>query len=404
MKTSLGLLVSFVGFAGVVAAADAPPPPPPIPHPTAPVIAQPVAIPTQVVAAPATNAPRIQFASTTVDFGKVNSGASAKCDFYFTNTGLSTLEILDVRPGCGCTTAGTWDRKVEPGKTGLIPLQLNTAGFGGMVMKTATVTCNDPTQQTVSLQLKGEIWKPVDVQPTFVVFSPANPATNEVRVARVVNNTDEPMTISDLKSSAPTFKAELKELKPNKEFEIRIETVPPLQVGNPQAVITAKTTSTNLPNLSITAMAIVQAPVVALPQQLVLQPGPLAAPGLYNVSVRNNAPGTPVAVTNATVNLTNVTVKISETQPGVFFNLALSFPEGFQLQPGQRGELVVNTTHPQVQNITVPILQMPKPVTPPMQPTAAPGQPAHALRPPPPPPSIAAPTAPVPPRPTPAHQ
>src|SRR5436189_6374552 len=66
--------------------------------------------------------PKIQFADMTFDFGKIDSGTLVKHEFVFTNTGSATLEIKDVKPGCGCTAAGTWDKTVEPGKTGIIPL------------------------------------------------------------------------------------------------------------------------------------------------------------------------------------------------------------------------------------------------------------------------------------------
>ena len=83
----------------------------------------------------ATDSPRIEFASTVHDFGKIKLGDVVKHSFVFTNTGKALLEISDVRPGCGCTTAGTWDKKVEPGKTGIIPLQFNSLGFSGTVTK-----------------------------------------------------------------------------------------------------------------------------------------------------------------------------------------------------------------------------------------------------------------------------
>src|ERR1041385_8002204 len=63
--------------------------------------------------------PQIEFDSLVYDFGKTNAGTLVKHDFIFTNTGTATLQITDVRPGCGCTTAGAWDKTVEPGKTGI---------------------------------------------------------------------------------------------------------------------------------------------------------------------------------------------------------------------------------------------------------------------------------------------
>src|ERR1044072_5288197 len=58
-------------------------------------------------------APNIQFAETLYNFGTVKSGEVVSHDFVFTNLGATTLEITDVRPSCGCTTAGSWDKQVE---------------------------------------------------------------------------------------------------------------------------------------------------------------------------------------------------------------------------------------------------------------------------------------------------
>src|SRR5689334_22874776 len=90
------------------------------------------------VPAPSTGGPQIQFDNQVYDFGKVTAGDVVKHTFVFTNTGTQTLELSDVHPSCGCTTAGDWTRKVEPGQTGSIPLQVNTANFNGAVTKTVT--------------------------------------------------------------------------------------------------------------------------------------------------------------------------------------------------------------------------------------------------------------------------
>ena len=58
-------------------------------------------------ALPGSAGPKIQFAEIVYDFGKVSSGEVVKHSFVFTNIGTAKLEIKDVRPGCGCTTAGT---------------------------------------------------------------------------------------------------------------------------------------------------------------------------------------------------------------------------------------------------------------------------------------------------------
>ena len=301
--------------------------------------------------------PKIQFATNTYEFGRVPVGMMVRATFVFTNTGTAPLEVTEVRPGCGCTTAGSWDRHVEPGKTGTIPLQLNTANFGGAVIKTTTVTCNDPAQPTTQLLIKGEIWKPIDVQPGFVVFNPgAAPISNDVRVVRVVNNTADEITIEAPVSSNPAFKPTLKVVKPGKEFEIQVATVPPLAAGTVQGMVTAKTSSTNLPQISLTVMAISQPAVVAIPNQVLLPRGPLSNPTPITVAIRNNG-AEPITVTSPSVTPSNITVSVNEIQPGRVYNLGLNFPAGFQLKPGERGELAVKTSHPSTPLITVPILQ-----------------------------------------------
>ena len=100
---------------------------------TALVGAQPTSAPPAAAAA-STNAlgPRIQFATPVYDFGRVKAGEPVKYTYVFTNTGDRLLIINSVQPGCGCTTAGEWTKQVEPGKTGSIPIQFNTAGYNGL--------------------------------------------------------------------------------------------------------------------------------------------------------------------------------------------------------------------------------------------------------------------------------
>jgi hypothetical protein len=203
--------------------------------------------------------PKIEFDSTTSNFGKLKSGDTVKHNFIFTNTGTATLEITEVKPGCGCTTAGAWDKSLPPGKSGIIPLQFNSTGFSGQVGKSATVICNDPGRTNVMLQITGTVWKPIDITPPMVMFTPSSEApTNETKVLRIVSNLEEPIKLSDLQSSSASFKAALKETKPGKEFDLEITAVPPFTNPTVFASITLKTSSTNAPMVSVSAYANVQ--------------------------------------------------------------------------------------------------------------------------------------------------
>src|SRR5690349_21742879 len=153
-KTILSVLTLTLGL---VLSQGNPPPanPPPAPAPAA---------------APAdTNAPgaKIEFATPVYEFGRIKSGEPVKYTYYFTNSGTETLEVSRVQPSCGCTTAGDFTKKVEPGQSGSIPIQFNSGNFNGNVFKTITVSSNAKNQPTTVLQLKGAIWKAVEFTPAY---------------------------------------------------------------------------------------------------------------------------------------------------------------------------------------------------------------------------------------------
>ena len=183
---------------------------------------QPAALPPAAPAAQATtngNGPKIQFAEPVHDFGKISAGEAVKYDFVFTNAGDAMLEITGVQTSCGCTTAGNWPRQLEPGKTGAIPIQFSSGSFNGQIHKTITVTCNDKTQPTVVLQIKGTIWKPIEVNPQYATLNVTTESvSNATTVVRIVNNYDEPITVSDPESNSRAFAAELRTKQPGKEL------------------------------------------------------------------------------------------------------------------------------------------------------------------------------------------
>ena len=100
--------------------------------------------------------PAIEFDTPVYDFGRVKSGDDIQHDFWFHDTGNGSLEILQVKPSCGCTTANNYDRIVEPGQSGRIPVKVSTGHGTGPISKSITVVTNvSGAASTISLQIKG---------------------------------------------------------------------------------------------------------------------------------------------------------------------------------------------------------------------------------------------------------
>jgi hypothetical protein len=352
-----------------------------------------VAAPAVVPAAAATNGlgPKLQFDSMVYDFGKLAAGEMVKHSFMFTNVGNQVLEINTVQPSCGCTTAGEWTRKVEPGQTGQIPLQFNTANYSGQVMKHVTVGSNDKSQPQVALQIKGTIWRPIEITPQFAVLNlmPESPSNSPTKV-RIVNNLEAPLAVWSPECNNTNFAVTLQTNQPGKEFEMSVSCLSGAAPGNVQGQITAKTSSTNMPVITITAWANVQ-PVVAInPPQVVLPGGPLANKMSPSVFIQNNGTNS-LTLSEPSANVPGVEVQIREMVAGRSYTVALTFPQGFEVSPGHPAEVTFKSNHPKFPVLKVPIMQMPRPVAQlqgvtnrppqPVRPALSPPAPAPVARP-----------------------
>jgi hypothetical protein len=286
----------------------------------------------------------------------VDAGEIVKHDFVFTNVGSAVLEIVGVQPGCGCTTAGEWNKRVEPGAAGVIPLQLNSTAFTGKITKPATVTCNDPSQSNVVLQITGTVWKPIDVTPPMAVFNFSSEVKiAETRVVRIVNNAAEPLALSDLNCPGP-FQAKLKEVQPGKEFILEITASPPFVSNSPSVRVTLKTSSQKIPVISVSTYVVVTQPVVVLPGQINLPTGPLANPVTSVVIIRNDGTNS-LVLSEPRVNAPGAEASVVETVMGRIFSLSVNFPVGLQVKPGEKVEVTVKSNHPKFPLLRVPVVQ-----------------------------------------------
>jgi hypothetical protein len=221
--------------------------------------------------------------------------------------------------------------------------------------------CNDPANSKIVLQITGTVWKPIEVTPATAVFNVSDESqTNVTKVVRIVNNLEEPLELSDLKCPNQVFRAELKTVRPDKEFELHITAVPPFPGTSLSAPVTLKTSSEKMPTISVTAYVAVQPAVAVKPNQIVLPAGPLAKAMSPTVKIRSNGTN-PLVLSEASANIPEAEVRLDETQPGRLFNLAVSFPAGFQIQPDQKVEVTVKSNHPKFPLIKVPVVQSKSP-------------------------------------------
>ncbi len=299
--------------------------------------------------------PVIEFETPVYQFGTVQQGEEIRYDFKFYNKGNQVLEIKDVRPGCGCTTAGEFTKVVEPGRAGIIPIKLSTTRFKGPLSKSVTVSSNDPKRPTSFLQIKGQVWMPVMLDPQVAAF-PALKSLNEEKTStiKVVSQVETPLEIKNLRVDGERFKVDLKTIKEGKEYQIEITTVPPLVYGSNRGTVRFETNIPEAEKHQIAASAYVMAPVQVVPNRILLKDGVLAKPMKKYLTVLTYEDD-PIVVSDVKVSVEGVEIASSTLNNGKHHRMTLTFPEGLNVDELKDAKLTLKTNHKEFSDFEIPI-------------------------------------------------
>ncbi len=169
----------------------------------------------------------IRFKNTTVDFGEVTSGKIVDILFEFENAGNDILVIKEIIPSCGCTTADMAKKDYKPGEKGTIASKFNTNGYNGKVIKTITVTSNDPDAPETRLTLKGTVtikdFAQAVIKPEQIDIGVAAVGKTYVRTLNLSNSGTQDLRIIEI-SCSPEISLEFNTnlLAPKKSTEITL--------------------------------------------------------------------------------------------------------------------------------------------------------------------------------------
>jgi hypothetical protein len=103
--------------------------------------------------------PKLMLEKHQIDFGKVEEGKIVIDKISFRNSGNGILEIRDVKSTCDCTAALLSSKKLDPGETGNLRIELDTAGRSGKLTRTVSLLTNDPAQPNQTITITANIEK-----------------------------------------------------------------------------------------------------------------------------------------------------------------------------------------------------------------------------------------------------
>ena len=126
-------------------------------------------VPTGLAAQAAPTGPVASPLEPVKDVGAVQQGRNITHRFQIRNDGDAPLELIQVKPSCGCTVV-EFDARIAAGETGVIKAVLDTSKFSGPIAKSISVYTNDGENPRIVLVLKADIRTHLEATPTYARF------------------------------------------------------------------------------------------------------------------------------------------------------------------------------------------------------------------------------------------
>lgn len=117
--------------------------------------------------------------------------------FRFSNTGSSSIKILEVKRSCGCTTTDLEDKDIAPGESGELVVEVDLEGLSGSQAKTISVYTDQSSEPTV-LYLLTDVPQRFELSPNILAWNFRGKL--KTRRADIVFNPEYDWSLDQLKS------------------------------------------------------------------------------------------------------------------------------------------------------------------------------------------------------------
>lgn len=239
-----------------------------------------------------------------------------------------------------------------PKSKGRILVEFHAMALSGAIQKTIAVHTNDPAQPVTTFTLQGVVKQVLEATPSVAVMTSSGRQPQDLSsVIRIINHTDQPITLQNPASDHKQFRPRLETITEGKEFRLTVSVLTPLPADMNHASITLATSSPEMPVITIPAVVLTTPELIVHPPQLFLS-APTSEP--YLISIRNQSPD-PITVTNATCDASGSVVTIREITAGKEFELSVRFPKDLVAPSGNTYTVAADTSSPGNRKITIPV-------------------------------------------------
>jgi hypothetical protein len=148
----------------------------------------------------------LRFVAPRADLGEVRSGAKLGHAFPFVNAGPGPVEIVEVRPGCGCLRPRLERTRYQPGEQGALLLEVNARGesAGPHTWRLQLLYRDGDTPREAALEVSAHVVTEVTLQPAALTLIAGGPVAQDVLLTDLRPH---PLTLRALATSAPYLRA-----------------------------------------------------------------------------------------------------------------------------------------------------------------------------------------------------
>jgi len=288
-------------------------------------------------------------------FTGIWSGDPVEHTFIIHNDGDAPLEILEVKPSCGCTVAKEYDSTIAPGQFGRIPVTLKTTNYKNRITKTISVKTNDPANSNSRLTLQGNIKSRIDMEPRYGAnWGRITNASELTQKVKIINNMTPPLSLELVPGrDLGIFTVEIEQLEAGKTAQLVFTAHKPFKEGSNNQSVRFNTGIPEYPNLEVRCNLFAPSLVEVIPRYLSLLT-PLTRNFQRIVQVRYNGEGT-LELAPPKVNDASVAIRMQVKTPGKNFTLTVNIPKEFAPQEDVPLEIELVTNVEEKPKITIPI-------------------------------------------------
>ncbi len=177
---------------------------------------------------------RLDLKERVFDFGMVPREAKVVHDFVLKNVGNDTLKILEIKPGCACTTAPVDKKVLAVNDSTVMPVTFSTGRASGNTEKGVKITTNMEPRGLFPLAIRAYVESPtmktpdLTAEPRSMEYTPPDPETEGKVEVELVNNSDRELTLKVVDHTLKLGEPKLKDnkIKPGKKGALEFEFTP----------------------------------------------------------------------------------------------------------------------------------------------------------------------------------